>query len=135
MQPTTQSLIESATRGDAPAIEELIVRYLPQLQAFVRLNMGAGLAARESSADIVQSACREVLEDLDAFEFRGERAFKRLLFLQAQRKLATKGRFHARQQRDIQREQPYDSDAVAAGAFSLLTPSREAENISRVAGS
>tara|TARA_R110002096_G_scaffold24682_13_gene77640 strand:+ start:179 stop:385 length:207 start_codon:yes stop_codon:yes gene_type:complete len=50
-----------------------------------------------SAADLVQSTCREVLQDPSDFEFCEEGVFKRLLFLQAQRKMAPPGRYHARE--------------------------------------
>ena len=53
MKLSTQSLVEHASGGDHPAIDELLARYLPELQAFVRLNMGPALAAKESSSDLV----------------------------------------------------------------------------------
>lgn len=129
---STEVVVRAATRGDEVALGELFERYLPEIRAFVQLHLGAGLAAHESSSDLVQSACREILADLPDFEWRGERAFKQLLFLQARRKLAERGRYHRRAKRDVARELPFD-DEIAQGALSLLTPSREAMGREEVA--
>jgi len=117
--------MDSAANGDEAAYERLFQRYLPQLQAFVAFHMGDGLALHESSADIVQSACREVLRDLHSFEYRGEMAFKQLLFLSARRKLVDRARHHRRQRRDRALDCELH-DQVATGVASLLTPSRVA---------
>jgi DNA-directed RNA polymerase specialized sigma24 family protein len=76
---TDAELYALATTGDATALESLIERYLPQLHAFVRLRLGA-LRARESSMDIVQSVCRELLASRERFEFHGEDRFRAWLF-------------------------------------------------------
>ena len=65
-------LLEAATAGDAAALDELVSRYLPRLHAYVRLHMNAPLRAREASIDVVQSVCREVLEEREKFVYQGE---------------------------------------------------------------
>ena len=59
-----EQTVESASGGDAAAIGQLLEQHLPRLRAFVRLRMGAQLRARESASDIVQSTCREILENM-----------------------------------------------------------------------
>ncbi len=123
----TDHLVKDASRGDSTAVDELLERFQPELHAFLRFHMGREIAARESVSDLAQSVCREVLQDLSQFEYRGESSFKRWLFLQAQRKIASRGRFHAQLCRDPDREQPFDAnDDFAIGAVDLLTPSRHA---------
>jgi DNA-directed RNA polymerase specialized sigma24 family protein len=51
--------------GDQLAIEALLERHLPGLRAFVRLRAGPAVRTRESTTDVVQSACREVLAHFD----------------------------------------------------------------------
>ena len=63
-ETSIEELISHATRGDEGAMEALVARQLPSLHAWVRLNMGGHLRAREETVDVVQSACREVLVDL-----------------------------------------------------------------------
>ena len=75
-RPAADESFARASRGDAAAIEQLIQEHLPGLRAFVRLNAGATLRAREAQSDLVQSVCREVLEGREGFEYRGDAAFK-----------------------------------------------------------
>lgn len=120
------SLFERARGGDESAADSLVARYLPQLHAFVRMRLGGALRARESSMDIVQSACRELLADPSREEFRGEARFRAWLFTTALNKLREKHRFHGRDRRDAKREQDdVDADALLHAA-GLLTPSADA---------
>lgn len=114
---------EQARGGDAGALEQLLQRYLPQLHAFVHIRLGA-LRARESSMDVVQSVCRELLGARSAFEFRGEDRFRAWLFTAALNKLNDKRSFHGQQRRDARRDDPRtDALQFAAG---MLTPSVDA---------
>jgi len=120
------SLFEQARNGDGKALERLVARYLPQLHAFVRIRLGGSLRARESSMDIVQSACRELLADPSRDEFRGEARFRAWLFTTALNKLREKHRFHGRDKRDAKRERDdVDADGLLQAA-NMLTPSADA---------
>jgi hypothetical protein len=71
----TRLWIAASCSGDAEALARLLTGFLPELRAFVRLRLGPELRARETSSDLVQSVCREVLADLDQFEYRGSPSF------------------------------------------------------------
>lgn len=60
---------------DSRAVDDLLVRHLDALHAFVRLRAGVARRPRESSSDLVQSTCREVLADVGNYRFQGEAAF------------------------------------------------------------
>jgi RNA polymerase sigma-70 factor, ECF subfamily len=130
-----RTLVDSASRGDAAAVEALLERYLPGLSAFVRLRAGPLLRARESSSDLVQSVCREVLEHVDRYQYKSEGLFKQWLFTTAARKIADRCDHVQAQRRDVRREVALDAAAAdpaasAPGWFadacrSLVTPSRE----------
>jgi RNA polymerase sigma-70 factor (ECF subfamily) len=100
----TATLIEGATRGDAVAVEALLERYLPGLEAFVRLRQGRMLKAKESAVDIVQSVCREILEHMERYQYRGEAQFKHWLYTTALRKLSNRVEYYRAQKRDAGRE-------------------------------
>lgn len=124
----TEDLIGRARRGDGEAREALMARHLDGLHAFVRLRLGAGLRRRETSLDLVQSVCREVLEDLDGFEYRGGASFRHWLFRRAETKIRGRARFWGREKRDAGREErlgdePSDQRLLAQLA-SFATPSR-----------
>lgn len=108
-------MIERARGGSREALEALVVAHLPALRAYVRVQAGRELRELESCSDLVQSACREVLEDLSSFEYRDEAAFRCWLYRSAERKVLDRARFHHRARRDVRREQ-----TVAEGDTRLL---------------
>jgi RNA polymerase sigma-70 factor (ECF subfamily) len=116
----TQHLLESASRGDAMAIDELLARYLPGLRAFIRLRAGALLRGKESSSDLAQSACREVLQHLDNFRYQSERGFKQWLFTTALRKIQDRRDFYLAAKRDAGREEGAGGGASDDGDARLL---------------
>ena len=124
-------LAEAAARGDRAAVDALLGRYLPELRAFVRLRAGAMVRARESSSDLVQSVCREVLQHIDRFQFPSEPAFKQWLYTTALRKILNRQEYYLAQKRDALREAPVDSDRSSDERMmqayrSFSTPSRQA---------
>ncbi|MCC6672003.1 MAG: sigma-70 family RNA polymerase sigma factor [Planctomycetes bacterium] len=122
----SRSLVEAASRGEAPAIEELIARHLPRLRAYVRLRMGPELRQREGSMDLVQSVCREVVEHLAGFRWEGEERFLGWLFTTALYKVQEKQRFHGRERRAAGKETRVPDDGELVAALDWLTPSRVA---------
>ncbi len=126
-------IIDDASRGDARAIDQLLVRYLPQLEAYLRRRAGGVVAAKDSGADLVQSVCREVLDQLakGGLEFRGESAFKHWLFEAALLKVKERARFWGAEKRNAARERPQQAASSSIEAndrflLSLVTPSRVA---------
>jgi RNA polymerase sigma-70 factor (subfamily 1) len=127
MERTDVELYERARTGDAGALANLIERHLPQLHAFVRLRLDRALRARESSMDVVQSVCRELLAHGAGFEFRGDDRFRAWLFTSALNKIREKHRFHHFGKRDLGREQDaVGDDGSAQRVAAYLTPSMEA---------
>jgi RNA polymerase sigma-70 factor (ECF subfamily) len=124
----TQSLVEAAKRREQGAVQQLLVRNLPGLEAFVRLRMGPALRGLMTAPDLVQSVCREVLEDLGGFEFRGEAPFRHWLYVRAENKLREKHRFHHAEKRDRAKEQAMPDVTTAFAAYqTLCTPSKDVE--------
>ena len=124
----TAALVAAAARQDRAAIEQLLVRHLPGLEAFVRLRMGPVLRGVATAPDLVQSVCREVLGDLGDFEFRGEAPFRAWLYVCAENKLREKHRFHRRDKRDVAAAVPLaDASTFLPLYRTLVTPSQEVE--------
>ncbi len=124
-----QELVDRASRGDPEAITELLERYLPMIGAYLRLKAGRKILAQESVSDLVQSVCRDVLEDLPGFEYRGEAQFRSWLIRHAWSKLCTRWKYWKRDKRDISRERGQGASndpGIDEQAASFLTPSREA---------
>lgn len=107
----SSELAQRAATGDRAAVDALIERHLPELRAFVRLRAGDALRRRESTSDLVQSTCREVLTHLERFQFPDESAFRRWLFVTAQRKIADRADHYAAQKRAAAREERLASEA------------------------
>jgi RNA polymerase sigma factor (sigma-70 family) len=113
--------------GDPQALEQLLVRNLPGLRAYVRLRLGPGLRLREGDDDLVQSVCRELIEDWPALEFPNEAAFRGWLFQAALNKVRERARYHGTQKRDVQRELGGTIGAeLLAGYAGIGTPSAAA---------
>jgi len=128
------SIVQEASRGDAPAADELLARFLPELRAFVRLRAGRRILGKESEDDLVQSVCREVLQDLSAFEYRGIASFKKWLYLNALRKILDRDKHYRRKMRDVAREVALPTDPQYLSGFqNVLTPSRVAIQAEAVA--
>jgi RNA polymerase sigma-70 factor (ECF subfamily) len=116
----------AAATGDDAAVEELLARYLPDLERYVAHNAGGFVLAHESRSDLVQSVCREVIVRLrdGRFSYRGEARFRQWLYRAAVMKMMNRHRFYRAARRDAgQVTPPADSpDVPAPGA----TPSEEA---------
>lgn len=142
MSDPHRELVRDASRGDPAALEALLERHLPGLQAFVHLHAGERLRAKESTLDLVQSACREVLADLNAVPFPSEGAFKHWLYTAAERKIVDRARYYARDKRDAAREVAQCEDdseersrGVLQGCAGFYSPSQQAgarEELARV---
>lgn len=125
MSEPVEHLIQSASRGEAAAVEELLTRYLPALRAFVRLRADPALRARESDSDLVQSTCRAILQRAGQFQFGGEEGFKRWLFTTALRTMIDKNARWRTEKRAGPRME-HDDEAGQEYYRSLSSPSQQA---------
>lgn len=139
MEEYDREILERAVRGDHEALTRILAVEMPRVHAIVRLRAGASLKAKESTADLAQSVCREVLGRLDRIDHLDQYTFRRMLAAEAMRKLADRAEHHARARRDVRREaSPADrdgDDALLSAYHTWLTPSRHAmarEEIARV---
>jgi RNA polymerase sigma factor (sigma-70 family) len=113
--------------ADPPApdvdLDELLGRHLPGLRAFLSRRAGEFVRSRESSQDLAQSVCREVLEHAGRFRHGGEDGFRQWLYRTAERKLVDRARRYSAARRDVRREE----SAVAEDLSGLFaTPSHDA---------
>ena len=113
----SRDLFLAASDGDPGALEELLVRHLPGLRAFVRLRAGPQVRAREAESDLVQSTCREVLSRRAEFRYGGEAGFRHWLYTTALRKILDKHEHHTALKRDARREQPAEDEATFLDAY------------------
>ncbi len=108
-----QRLVEAARAGDRCAVDDLMRRHVSALRAFVRLNAGAKLTQREAHSDLVQSICREILQNLGGVEWQGSAAFRAWLFQTARSKIIDRARFWESQKRTPAREVALADDSDA----------------------
>ncbi len=131
-----QDLVRRSSVGDREALQALLQRHLPALRTWVRLRAGPLVRAHESNSDIVQSVCRELLEGLSGFEWRGEAAFRAWLFTAGMRKLVERQRHWQAARRDAARDVAVGEGADLAELYgTVLTPSRVAmarEDVARL---
>lgn len=111
-------------------MDAVLARHLPALQRYVRAHVGPALLAKESASDLVQSVCRELLQDLGDFEYQGDAAFAGWLQQAALRKIVDRQRYHGAAKRDAAREVAVDAvftrDDLQRLAATLPSPSGEA---------
>lgn len=116
---------------DAPAplpLGDLLSQHLNWLEAYLRLKSGFLVRGRESTADLAQSVCREILQDADDLEFTSAAAFRSCLLTAADRKIIERHRYHTRLKRDVGRTVSIDAAHALAGTYaSIATPSEAAD--------
>jgi len=116
----SRNLLHAAQKGDREAQEALLELHLPRLRAFVRLRADPALRAKESSTDILQSTCREVLQHLDQVEYRGEAALRGWLHTVTLNKVREKRRYHFAEKRRPDCEVQGERDSQLGDAYSCL---------------
>ncbi len=112
-------------KGDEERMRALMEDHLPQLRAFVRLRTGRALLAKDSLSDLVQSTCREVIEDLPTATLTTKRAFLHWLYKAAERKIVDRARYWGRAKRDPGKLAEFDDFEGLDQVYNRLgTPSR-----------
>lgn len=121
-------VLDRARSGDPEALDALLREHRPAIEAIVRLKAGPGVLGQESTSDLAQSVCREVLENLDGFREGGPGGFRRWLHTLALRKLYDRQRRMLADRRDVRREVTIDDAPSAwnAACRAFDTPSEAA---------
>ena len=112
-----EELVSRASHGDVSALDVLMARFTPGLRRYIGQEAGNAVLAKESRSDILQSVCREVLEQVrdGRFEYRGEGEFKQWFFQAAYHKLQDRRKYYAALKRDIAQEIPLPPSSVVNG--------------------
>ncbi len=124
--PDDEALALRASQGDAASIDDLLVRYLPRLRAFIRAQVDAPQRLHESVSDLVQSTCRELVEAGAEFEWQGEARFRSWLFTAALNKIRMRLRAHGAHKRRSSPGAALDPDAIPDAAAAANSPSQVA---------
>jgi len=132
-EPRLEDQLRDLRAGDRAArdraLEWALEWALPKVEAYIRLNTGRHLRAREAHEDLVQTVCREVLVDVDGFRGESEAEFRAWVLRLAQRKIHARHRAQSAQCRDSAREVPLqvtdgDGTRTLTCYSSLATPSQ-----------
>lgn len=110
----------TAGSDQTPLGDEWWAENLPRLRAFVRRRLSPELARLESPTEIVQSACRELLEEVRRAPF-GSVVMQWRLMRRALRKIVQKHRYHVARKRGGRLEPARESvDALIDSARGPL---------------
>ena len=120
-----QPLLQVAgTTPEPQVVDALLERHLESLRGFIDRRTGKLLRCRESSSDLVQSVCREVLERADRFRHRGEARFRNWLYATATRKIKNRITYFRAEMRNGEREVRL-ADAIRSTWDRNLPPPRQ----------
>lgn len=120
----TLLLVARAKDGDSEAMDALYRLYQNRLKKQVKKNLGRKLRGRMESADLIQSVWKDVLGNMNGFEYRGHNSFFQWLAVRILRKIQDKGRYFASRKRDIKKERLV-ADETAMNPDSALCPARD----------
>jgi RNA polymerase sigma-70 factor (ECF subfamily) len=128
----TCALLEQARQGDRAAVDRLLTRHRPDLEAFVEARLDPRLRARLDPSDVVQDAQLEVLRRLDDFLERRPMPFHLWVRKTAYQRLLNLRRDHrTRARRSVDREVPLPERSSLLLVRPLVnsgpSPSRQAE--------
>jgi RNA polymerase sigma-70 factor (ECF subfamily) len=127
----TRRLLDDVRRGDRRALERLLARYRPDMEAFVAFHLDARLRGRVDPSDLVQEAQLEVALRIDDFLERRPMPFHLWVRRTAYQRLLNLRRDQRRGRRCVDREVPLPerSSLLLAGPLvrGVPSPSQQAE--------
>src|SRR5436309_3080786 len=130
-------MIEGLRTGDRSVVREFCDRYGKSLERLAEKHLTGGVRRRIGAEDVVQSACRTFLRraQIGEFELADAEGLWGLLCAITLTKVREQTRFHLRQKRGIDREQPLDSDPQSSNAvgFQPVAPGPSPEEAAEFA--
>ena len=129
--PSTRVLYRRANAGEREALELLLERMRPRLEAWVALHMGPALKARVEAEDLVQEILLKAVAGIESFRPQGKHAFLGWLYTVARNQIRDGQRFYAAAKRDYHREQDVRSSlaADATGPFSRVARNEQMDSL------
>lgn len=128
----THGLLEQVGRGNRPALNRLLERYRPDLQALVEFHLDPRLRARLGPSEVVQEAQLEVVRRMDDYLSRRPMPFQLWVRKTAYQRLLNLQRCHrGRARRAVDREVALPDRASLLVAGPLISrgpsPSQQAQ--------
>jgi RNA polymerase sigma-70 factor (ECF subfamily) len=128
----TCAWLDQVQAGDREALDRLLTRFRPDLQAFVQLRLDPQLRARVDASDVVQETQLEVVRRLADFLERRPMPFHLWVRKTAYERLLNLRRDHrGRARRSVDREQPLPEHSSLLLARPLIaggpSPSQQLE--------
>ena len=123
--PDTEELIEQATRGDATALQQLLVRHRGRVRKMVAVRLDRRVAAHIDPSDVVQEVLAEAIQHFAEYLRTRPLPFSAWLRQMAWQRLVKLHRHHIRtRKRSVSREEalsmPLPDDSVVRLARRLL---------------
>jgi len=97
--------------------DSILVRHMPALRTFARMNLDPGLRSREAVSDLVQSSVRELLGAKDGIPWEDEEQLRAYLCTCVTHKILDKKRYWARAKREQARSQGLEGEVLQLSAI------------------
>lgn len=117
--PDIDALLSAARAGDAAARDALLAQSRGYLAVLAKARMEPWMRAKFDASDIVQQTLAEAHAGLDAFDGRGEAAWKAWLKKTLQHNVTDAARREKADKRDVRRERPADAGESSPMAAAL----------------
>lgn len=101
-----------ASGSESEDWDGILVRHLPAVRTFVRMNLDPDLRSREAVSDLVQSSVREVVAARGTIKWQSDESFRAYLCTCVTRKILDKKRYWNREMRTRKREHSLDSEEL-----------------------
>jgi RNA polymerase sigma-70 factor (ECF subfamily) len=102
----TCGLLDLVRQGDRQALDQLLVRYRPEVHAYVDARLDPRVRPRESASDVVQKTLIEVVRRMDDYLRREPMPFHVWVRRTAHERLEKDHRFHRQaERRSVHREE------------------------------
>jgi RNA polymerase sigma factor (sigma-70 family) len=117
-------LLAALQSGDEQALNAFLAQYAPALERLAGKHIGLGMRRRVGPETVAQSVCRTFVRHVQdgSFQLDDGQQLWALLCAITCRKTQEKIRYHRRQRRDLNREQPANDDGGIVQRTSDPTP-------------
>lgn len=90
----TLDLVERARDGDRDALDRLVARFRPRLEAFIHVRLGSRLRGCVEPSDVFQETWRRATGSIESFRWRGKGSFFRWISTVAENVIRNWARYY-----------------------------------------